>query len=296
MGNRLLLALESTGESALGQVVLDGALLGGSALGEGNGATEGSCQCGVLETSDAHVAGTANLALAGHASGHLDGNGEVGGGGSRETANANAGNVLGDLSVLEGTGVSAAGGGIDLGSQGASAILVDLVEGHLDGAIIGSGGETRGSHTSGSLDSSLGGTLGGLDTTVVSTGQVGAAGKSGLVDGAGSLDGGGVGRGTVHEDSHHLSGVDGTATVGAAKGGGLVGTELLVADDGGIGLRAASGRGAITGSAIGDGQTGQVDTVGTLDLSDDTVGEDVGGSESRNEDSAGVLHLECGVA
>lgn len=291
----LCLSLEGTGESALGQVVLDSSLLSGSGLSEGNGSTEGTGQCGVLETGNADVAGAANLALAGHASGHLDGNGEVGDGSSRQTANANAGNILGDFSILEGSGVGTAGGGIDGSGKRTSTVLVDLVEDHLDGTIIGSGGHTSGGSASGGLDGSLLSTLGGLGTTAGGTGQESAAGKSGLVDGTSSLDLGGVGRGTVHEDSHHLSGVDGTATVGATESRGLVGAELLAADDGGIGLRAASGRGAITRSAISDGQTRQVDTVGTLDLSDDTVGEDVGGSKSRNEDSAGVLHFECGV-
>lgn len=281
----LLLGLEGTGEPALGEVVLDGPLLGGGALGESDGATEGTGEGGVGHAGNADVVGATDRAGAGHASGHLDGDGEVHGGSAGETTDADAGNVLGHLSILEGSGVSAAGGGIDGGGQGTSTVLVDLVEGHLQGAIILGGGQTlSGGHTGGGLDSGLLGTLGGLGATVGGTGQVGAAGESGLVDLTGSDDSGGVGAGAVHEEAHHLGGIDGTTTVGAAQSGGLGGAELLVTDDGGVGLRAASGRGAVTGSAVSDRETGQGHTVGTLDGGDDTVGEDVGGSVGRDED------------
>ena len=71
---------------------------------------------------------------------YLDG--EVHGGGGRQTADTDTGDVLGDGRLLEGSGVGSTGGGIDHGSQGASAVLVDLVEGHGDGAIGAGGRET----------------------------------------------------------------------------------------------------------------------------------------------------------
>lgn len=280
----LLLGLEGTSEPALGEVVLDGPLLGGGALGESDGAAEGAGEGGVGHAGDADVLGAADGAGAGHASGHLHGDGEVHGGGTRETTDADAGNVLGHLGVLEGSGVGAARSGIDGSGQGASTVLVDLVEGHLQGTIILGGGQTVGGHTGGGLDGSLLGALGGLGAAVGSTGQVGAAGEGGLVDLTSSHDGRGVGTGAVHEESHHLGGVDWATSVGAAQSGGLGGAELLVTDDGGVGLRAASGRGTVTGSAVSDRETGEGHTVGTLDGGDDTVGEDVGGSVGRNED------------
>lgn len=281
----LLLSLEATSKAALSQVVLDGTLLGSGALGKGSRATEGTGQSRVLQTDNADVAGTADGALAGHASRHLDVDGEVGGLGSRQTANANTGHVLGDLGVLEGAGVGTTGSGVNLGSQGTGTVLVDLVEGHGDGAVVRGGGQTgSGSHTSGGLDGGLLGAGRGLGTAVGSTGQVGAAGDGSLVDGAGGLDGGGVASGAVHEGGDHLLGADGTAAVGAAESRGLGGRQLVVANDGSISLGATAGSRAVTRSAIGDGETGQVDAVGSLDLGDDTVGEDVGGSEGRNED------------
>lgn len=294
--NLLLLSLEATSETLLGEVVLDGPLLGSGALGEGSGATEGTSQCAVLHADNADVAGATDGAGAGHASGHLDSDGEVHGLGSGETANANTGDVLGDLSSLEGSGVGATGGRVNVSGERASTVLVDLVEGHLDGTVILSGGQAGGSsHTSGGLDGGLlsaGGGLGAAAGTS-STDKVGAAGEGSLVDGTGSENLGGVSGGTVHEGADHGLSVDWATTVGAAKGGSLGGSELLLADDGGIGLSTAAGRRAVTRSAILDGESGQGHAVGTLDLCDDTVGEDIGGSECRDKDCAGVLHFEC---
>lgn len=298
VGNLLLLSLEATSETLLGEVVLNSPLLGSGALGEGSGATEGTSQCAVLHADNADVAGATDGAGAGHASGHLDGDGEVHGLGSGETANANTGNVLGDLGGLEGSGVGATGGRVNVSGERASAVLVDLVEGHLDGAVILSGGETGGSsHTGGGLDGSLLGACGGLDTTTStsSTDKVGAAGEGGLVDLTGGNDLGGVGGGAVHEGADHGLGVDWATSVGAAKGGSLGGSELLLADDGGVGLRAAGGGRAVTRSTILNRESGQGHAVGTLDLCNDTVGEDVGGSECRDEDCTRVLHFECDV-
>ena len=91
---------------------------------------------------------------------YLDG--EVRGGSSGETTNADTRDILGDLGILEGSGVGSTRGGIDLGGERASTVLVDLVEGHGDRAIVSGGGKTRGSTrtSSGShgvLDSALGG-------------------------------------------------------------------------------------------------------------------------------------------
>jgi len=47
------LVLERAGEVALGEVVLDGALLGSWGLGEGNGSTEWASEGGVLELGNA---------------------------------------------------------------------------------------------------------------------------------------------------------------------------------------------------------------------------------------------------
>ena len=158
---RLLgLAKDTAGHVPLAEVVLDSALLRGGALGEGSGATEGTGESAVLEADNADVAGATGGTLAGHALGHLDLDGEVGGGSSGETANADTRDVLGDLCILECGGVGSARGGVDLGGERASTVLVDLVEGHGDGAIVGSGGETRCStRTSGGshrvLDSAL---------------------------------------------------------------------------------------------------------------------------------------------
>lgn len=296
--NLLLLSLEATSETLLGEVVLNSPLLGSGALGEGSGATEGTSQCAVLHADNADVAGATNGAGAGHASGHLDGDGEVHGLGSGETANAKAGDVLGDLSGLEGSGVGATGGRVNVGGERTGTVLVDLVEGHLDGSVILSGGETGGSsHTGGGLDGGLLGAGGGLDATIGTSGtdKVGAAGEGSLVDLTGSNDLRGVSGGAVHEGADHGRGIDWTTTVGAAKSGSLGGSELPVADDGGIGLRTAGGGRAVTRSAILNRESRQGHAVGTLYLCDDTVGEDIGGSECRDEDCTGVLHFECDV-
>jgi hypothetical protein len=129
---------------ALAKVVLDGALLGRSGLRESRGSTKRTCKRRVLHADDTHVGSASSSALASHASGHLDLDGEVHGRCGRQTADADARDVLGDLCVLEGGGVGAARGGVDLGGQRAGTVLVDLVECHGDGAVVGGGGEARG--------------------------------------------------------------------------------------------------------------------------------------------------------
>ena len=62
--------------------------------------------------------------------------GEVGVGRGGDTGEAEAGDIGGDLGGLEGADLGAAGGGVHHGGQGARAVLVDLVEGHGDGAVV----------------------------------------------------------------------------------------------------------------------------------------------------------------
>ena len=101
----------------LAEVVLDSALLRGGALSEGSGATEGTSESAVLEADNADVASATGGTRAGHTLGHLDLDGEVGGSGSGETANTDTGDVLGDLGILECSGVGTARGGVDLGGE-----------------------------------------------------------------------------------------------------------------------------------------------------------------------------------
>lgn len=291
------LVLERASEALLGHVVLDGPLLGGGALDEGRRSTEGTGDSGVLHADNADVAGATGRARADGASGHLDSDGEVHGLRTGETPNTETGDVLGDLSGLECRGVGATRGGVDLSGDGPGAVLVDLVENHLDGAILSAGGHAHlGSHAGGGLDSSLLGALGGGNTTAGSTRHHngGAASEGGGVHLTGGDDCGGVGGSAVHVEADHLAGVDWALRV-ASEGGSLGGAEFIGADDGGVDLGAAAGSRAVTRSAIDNGKGGQGHTVGTLDLSDDTVGEDIGGSESRDEDGAGVLHFDCWV-
>lgn len=98
----LLLLGQVSGESALAQVVLDCALFGRSTLGEGDGSAEGTGERRVLELGNADTGSATDGSRAGHAGWHLDGDGEIHGLSSRQAANANAGNVLGDCCGLEG--------------------------------------------------------------------------------------------------------------------------------------------------------------------------------------------------
>lgn len=218
---------------ALAEVVLDGPLLCTCGLNKGNGASEGTGERLVLDLGDADVAGASNVGSAGHASGHLDLDGEVLDRGARETTDANAGNVLGHLGFLEGGRVGAARGAVDGSGQGASTILVDLVEGHGDGAVVGAGGHARGGASAGSLGNTfLSSALGGLRALLV-----------GLL---------GVGTGSGHEHLDGGGGVDGASALSAAKSGRLVGSELALADDGCVSLRAAGWGSAVTRSAVDD--------------------------------------------
>lgn len=95
-------------------------------LGEGNGATEGASSSAISYTGNADIVDTGDSGVAGHASGHLDLHVEFGAGGERKALNTEAGNVLGNCSRLERRLLRATGGAIDIGSEGTSAILVDL--------------------------------------------------------------------------------------------------------------------------------------------------------------------------
>lgn len=110
----------------LAEPIGNGAFASSGALGEGGGATEGAGSSTVANTDDADVFGTADLALASHALGHLDLDGELGVGGQGKAPNTQSGNILGDLGVLEGFGVGAARGSINGGGKRTSAVLVDL--------------------------------------------------------------------------------------------------------------------------------------------------------------------------
>ena len=67
-----------------------------------------------------------------------------------------------------------------------------------------------------------------------------------------SSDGGGAVSVSAHEERDHLGGVDWSTTVGAAESGGLACTDLVRADDGGIGLSSACWGSAITRSSVSD--------------------------------------------
>jgi hypothetical protein len=295
----LRLSEDTAGHVALAEVVLNSALLSGSALGEGCGATERTSEGRVLHADDADVAGTTGGTLAGHTSGHLDLDGEVHDGSGRETSNTDTGDVLGDSGVLEGGRVSSTGGSVDLSGQGTGTVLVDLVEGHGDGAVIGSGGKTRGrSSACGSGNTLLSSSLGSLGACSSSTASgtssaSSATGKSvektTLVVGSRTSTSSSATGTSSHEHGDSSTSVNSTATLSASKSRSLA-THLAGTDDGSISLRAAEGRGAVTGSTILDGKTRHVYTVGTLDLRDDTVGLDGGGNSSN--DGERVTHLD----
>lgn len=91
-----------------------GALPSGLRLSESGRATEGSGSGAVSNTHNANILGTAYIALTSHTLGHLDLHGEFGIGSQRETAKAEAWDILGNLGGLESTGVGASRGGIDV--------------------------------------------------------------------------------------------------------------------------------------------------------------------------------------
>lgn len=187
-----------------------------------------------------------------HALGHLDLDGEVHHGSAAETANANAGNVLGDLGLLEGRGVGASRGGVDLSLERAGAVLVDLVVGQGDFAIVRAGRHARGGALAGGrLDTSLGRALGGLLALSISSAT--STAHEAVEETALRGLGGGSTAGAVHKHLNVLGSVDLATLVGAAKSAGLVAArDLAVADDGGVALRSAGRAGTVTGSAVHD--------------------------------------------
>jgi hypothetical protein len=202
---------------------------------------------------------------------YLDG--EVHDSSGRETTDTDSGNVLGNLCILEGSGIGSAGSGINGRSQRSSAVLVDLVEGHRDGTVVGSGGKTLGGTLASSsgntslgsalrgLGSSSGGSTTGLASATSTAGQgvekttlvgsstfggstLGGSTSSGSTSSgstsSGSTSSGSTSSGSAtctHEGSDSRSSINGTSTLGTAKSGGLA-AHLLGADDGGISLRA----------------------------------------------------------
>lgn len=229
---------------------------------------------------------------------YLDGEVHRGGGG--KTTDTDSGDVLGDSGLLEGSGVSSTRGRIDGSSQGTSTVLVDLVEGHGDGAVIGSGRKTRGSTLASSGgDTSLRGTLGGLgagsatssSTTGLATSTASEGIEKATLGGSGALGSTASGGSTgTHEGSDSRGSINGTSTLSTAKSGGLA-AHLLGADDGGIGLRAGEGVARVTRSSVDDRETRHGDTVGALDRGDDTVGGDGAGKSSGGEGD-GVTHFD----
>jgi len=279
--NRLV--LERAGEVALGEVVLDRTLLGCSSLCECNGSTERSGSGSVLELGDTDTGGTGDGSRADGSGWHLDGDWEIHGGCGGETTDADTWDVLGDLSGLEGSGISSSGGGINRCGQWASTILVDLVEGHLDGSILSGSWHTGcGTSTSCGLDGSLLGSGWGLDTASGSTNSEGALEEGSGVDLTGSNDIGAVGV-SSHEEGDHLGGVN-WSSGSSAESRGFGGSELFVTDDGGIGLRSAAWGCAITGSSVSNGKSWHGYTVGTDNGVNDTVCEDIGGGEGHEDD------------
>lgn len=265
------LGLEGTGLLHL-LAVLQSPLAGGGGLGECDGTAEGAGGRVVAQAHDADVGGGADGGVAGGAGGHLHLDGEVGGGGGRDTGDE-AGHVLGDLGLLEGGHVGAARGAVDHGLEGTGAVLVDLAEGHVDGAVLVGGGHARaGSGAGHGLDHGLWG-AGALLALGVGTAATASeeAGEE-LADPVGALGGGrgaaqvvllpdtragtvGRGHGDVHvshEDLDHHGRVNGAVALGLAQGADGARADLAVTDDGGVGLRAAAVGGAVTGCAIGD--------------------------------------------
>ena len=212
--------------------------------------------------------------------------------------------------LLEGVGVGTARGGVDVGRERTSTVLVDLVEGHGDGALIVGGWETssltlarRGSDSI--LRSALRslGTLAGSSArsattekatestacatcttcTTCTTGSVttGTTAKEAIKEAAPEnavallLSSGDGGRGcSAHEGGDDLGSVDGTARLGASESGGLAAAHLLRADDGGVLFGAAGWRGTVARSTVSDGETWHVYAIGTLHGCDDTVSGD----------------------
>src|SRR5690242_1469135 len=158
------------------------------------------------------------------------------------------GKVLNNNGVLESSRVGTARGRIDLSSQGAGTVLVNLVEGHGDDTVIVGGGET------------LGGTLTSTSSNTSTSSTSGSASS------------------TTQKGSDSGSNVNRTATLGTATNRRLA-THLISADNRGISLRAREGVDRATRST----DTGHVSTARTPTLRDDTVGRDEASKSSGNE-------------
>jgi hypothetical protein len=230
-----LVGSKRTSKAALAEVILNGALLGASRLRESDRSTKGARERRVLELSDADTRGASDGAGAHGARWHLDSDGEIHRGSGRETADADTWHVLGDFSGLECSGVGSAGGGVDGSGQGTGAVLIDLVEGHLDCSVVGACGHAGGGSCAGcGLDASLGGAGWGLGSAVGGADGEGAAQQHGRVDFSCGDGFGAVGV-SAHEEGDHLGGIDGAGCC-SAESRGLVGSELLLTDDGSIRL------------------------------------------------------------
>lgn len=134
--------LEPAGLGTLLKAVRNGALTGGSGLREGSRAAKGASNSVVADAHDADVVDAADGGVAGHALGHLHGDGEVGVGRGRE-AGDDAGHVDLDRGGLEGVDVGAARGPVHVRLERARAVLVDLPERHVDRAVVGARRQAR---------------------------------------------------------------------------------------------------------------------------------------------------------
>ena len=112
---------------ALLKPVGNSTLPGTSALSEGNGATEWTSSCAVAHAHDANIGSSGNGSITGHTSGHLNLHLEVGVGSEREALDTKAGHVLSDSGGLHSRLLGATRCAVDIGSEGTSTVLVDLL-------------------------------------------------------------------------------------------------------------------------------------------------------------------------
>jgi hypothetical protein len=125
------------------------------------------------------------------------------------------------------------------------------MEGHGDGAIVGGGGQTRGSSSaSGSGDTTLGGSLWCLRTCGSTTGGTATCTSSKSIEKT-TLGTSRSATSTSHEHGDSGTSVNSAATLSASKSRGLA-THLAGSDDGSISLRTAEGRSAVTRCTILD--------------------------------------------
>jgi hypothetical protein len=139
----------------LAQIVLNGSLLRTMRHRECGRASEGTGKGIVADSNDAYTCCTADCASAGHTSGHLYLDWEVGSSHGGKSSNADSGNILSDLSSLESIWICSTRGRIDGSGEWTSSVLVNLVECHGDCTIGRTGWKAAISSCSGSLANTL---------------------------------------------------------------------------------------------------------------------------------------------